>query len=67
MLHEPKCFTRKCKHFLGIAQPFGREPEEHLICEAFKFSPGIPEEIAYGSNKHTEPYPGDNGIQYEKE
>lgn len=26
---------------------------------------GDPEEIAYGTNDHTTPYPGDNGIQYE--
>ncbi len=34
------------------------------LCEAFP--DGIPHEIWIGENKHTEPYPGDNGIQFEQ-
>jgi len=41
------------------------ESTEVNYCKAFP--DGIPDEIAYGDNKHTEPYPGDNGIQYEEE
>jgi len=29
------------------------------------FPDGIPNEILFGEVKHTEEYPGDNGIQYE--
>ncbi len=34
------------------------------LCKAFP--KGIPHEIWIGENKHTEPYPGDNGIQFER-
>jgi len=34
------------------------------VCAAFP--DGIPNEIAYGKNKHAKPFPGDHGIQYEK-
>ena len=64
MLMEPKCWTRNCKHFIGVSQPDGTEMTERHVCKAFPDM--IPSEIAYGDNSHTEPYPGDNGIQYEK-
>jgi hypothetical protein len=41
-----------CKHYT-----------EEMNCSAFP--DGIPEEIATGGDKHTTPYPGDNGIQFE--
>jgi len=31
------------------------------------FPEGIPDEIWDGKNKHTKPFKGDNGIQFEKE
>lgn len=34
----------------------------NMSCAAFK---SIPEEIWLGENDHTNPYPGDNGIQFE--
>jgi len=64
MLVEPKCFERDCKHYLGIIQPDDTEMTETNYCEAFP--DGIPFEIAYGDNDHTDPFEGDNGIQFEK-
>jgi hypothetical protein len=67
VLIEPKCYTRKCKHYIGVYQPDGTEMTEHNICKAFpKGTRGIPDEIAYGENLHISPFPGDHGIIYEK-
>ena len=63
MLAEPNCRKRKCKHFWGIEWLGDDEPSERPVCKAFP--QGIPPEIGYGDNDHTEPYPNDNGIQYE--
>lgn len=63
MIFPPSCYYRKCIHFLGIYQKDGTEMSEVPSCLAFP--KGIPKEIAYGGNKHIEPYPGDNGIQFE--
>lgn len=63
MLAEPECYKRKCKHFLGVG---GDEEEENefVYCEAFP--DGIPDEIAYGKNKHLTPLPGQlNEIVFE--
>lgn len=65
VLAEPNCFTRECKHLIGVDQPDGTEGTERVICAAFP--KGIPDEIAYGPNLHTKPYAGDKGIQFEKE
>jgi hypothetical protein len=66
MIYEPKCFGRKCKHFLGVIQPDETEESEVVNCEAFPN--GIPDEIAYGDNLHTEPLPEQsNDIVYERE
>jgi len=65
MLDEPKCFIRKCKYYLGVIQSDGTEMTEVNNCEAF--SDGIPEEIAYGDNKHLKVLPNQqNDIIYEK-
>jgi hypothetical protein len=65
MLAEPKCYTRGCVYFSGVKQPDGTEMSEFVYCTAFP--DGIPEEIAYGNNKHTEPYPGQkNKIVFKK-
>jgi hypothetical protein len=65
MIAEPKCYTRKCANFIGVKN-FSEDVEgdERVICKAFP--EGIPDEIAYGKNKHTKPFEGDNGIRYEQ-
>lgn len=65
MIIEPNCYKRRCKNFIGVSQSDGTEQTERVVCKAFP--DGIPDEIAYGDNKHLKPYPGDNGIQFEKE
>jgi hypothetical protein len=64
MLAEPRCYTRRCRHFIGVSQPDGTELTERVICRAFP--EGIPDEIAYGDNMHLKPYPGDNGLRFEQ-
>jgi hypothetical protein len=56
MIQEPKCSIRKCVYFQGVSQPDGTEMSEVVVCQAFP--DGIPDEIAYGGNLHTAPFPG---------
>lgn len=66
MLLEPECFKRKCLHYLGVKQDNEEESTERNICDAFP--DGIPDEIAYGDNKHLKPLEGQgNQIVYEGE
>ena len=66
MLTEPTCYTRKCKHYLGVKWYGDEESSENNICKAFP--DGIPQEIAYGTNQHLTPLFGQtNEIVYEKE
>jgi len=53
MLAEPRCWTRKCKHYIGVIQPDGTELTEMNSCKAFPDH--IPVEIAYGDNRHRKP------------
>lgn len=65
MIEESNCYTRKCKHYIGIIQPNGTESTETNSCKAFP--KGIPEIIAYGDNRHLKPLPSqDNDIVFEK-
>ena len=65
MLQEPNCYTRKCKHYLGVKWFGDDESSEDNHCLAFP--DGIPQEIAYGNNKHERPCCGQvNDIVYEK-
>lgn len=65
MITPPKCFLRKCKHYVGIQWMGSRESTERPVCPAFP--EGIPDEIAYGDNLHEEPLPEqDNNIVFEE-
>ena len=61
MLREPRCSERRCVHLTGVQGE--DEFNQRIVCKAFPN--GIPDEIAYGDNPHTSPFPGDHGIQYE--
>jgi len=71
MLATPKCYTRKCKYFIGVKQDKDKkgrwsEITERNVCEAFPDR--IPNEIAYGDNEHLKPLPGQkNEIIYTPE
>lgn len=66
MLEEPRCWTRKCKHYLGVESEEEEEENERNVCKAFPDK--IPDEIAYGENLHNVHLPGqENDIVYEKE
>lgn len=65
MLAPPKCDARHCVYYDGVSQPDGTEMTERVVCRAFP--EGIPDEIAYGDNKHTAPFPGDHGIRYKRD
>ena len=47
-----------CKHFTGKITGMAE-----IGCKAFPS--GIPGDIRYAEGKHTEPYDGDHGIQFE--
>ena len=58
-LPEPRCFTRRCRHYQGVTEvaPEGRldgrgEEDEVHFCSAFPS--GIPDRIAYGDDEHLE-------------
>lgn len=66
MIETPvPCWEHRCRHYQGIEQPDGTEATERHVCAAFP--DGIPGEIVTGQNMHRNPYPGDHGIQYERE
>ena len=60
MIIEPRCSLRRCKHLIGIIQPDGSELSEVCACAAFPR--GIPVDIAYGENLHSEVQPGQVGV-----
>ena len=58
LVFSPVC--NLCKYFSVL----GTIDKGIHICTAFPN--GIPDEIWRGENKHTKPYPGDHGIQFEQ-
>jgi hypothetical protein len=61
------CEARACVHLLPPSEEVtvNDKPVIPHRCEAFPN--GIPDEIKRGRNLHLKPYPGDKGIQYEKD
>ena len=57
MIRLPQCNMCKHKH------PY-YDGKSKLTCVAFP--DGVPDEIGLNRVKHTEPYPGDNGIVFER-
>lgn len=41
---------------------FNSDIRDRTVCSAFP--EGIPDDIKYGLNHHTRPFPGDNGIRF---
>lgn len=65
MIAESKCHKRGCLHFIGVIND-GTEETERVVCKAYPN--GIPNDIAYGTNKHSEIQPDQlGGYIYEKE
>lgn len=62
-----KCEERRCKH---LYRGESKLPDDYIPCIGSgwcrAFPSGIPDEIAWGENLHTAPYPGDGGYRYEK-
>ncbi len=58
--YDAACVT--CVHNTGPGMING--VQHHFTCPAFPH--GIPTDIITGENRHTKPYPGDHGIQYQK-
>jgi len=52
-----------CKN-LDVNQNRDRDLKKGPVCRAFPN--GIPDDIWLGKNDHTKPYPGDNGIRFER-
>jgi hypothetical protein len=64
MIQEPNCYTRECKHYIGVGGK--AEIGEYVFCKAFP--DGIPDKIAYGDNLHLKPLrKQDNNIVYTRE
>ena len=50
MLTRPECLARNCVYWIGIEMKGDDESTERPYCRAYP--DGIPEEIAYGNDKH---------------
>lgn len=48
-----------CKHYINITKV-----GQHPTCSAFPKE--IPEEVLWNKFDHKNPYPGDNGVQFEE-
>ena len=72
MLIEPQCSKRKCSLYLGTKN-FKAEKDKKNSADGVRnvclaFPNGIPDEIAYGDNKHSKPFKGQEGeFVYTKE
>lgn len=53
MNRPPRCWKRRCKHYIGVVRQVEEdESSEVPVCKAFP--EGIPNDIAYGIDPHLE-------------
>ena len=51
MIEQPRCWSRRCRHFGGVEE-VGGEGEQFQVVVCPAFPRGIPERIAYGEDDH---------------
>jgi hypothetical protein len=54
VLNKPRCYERRCKHFVGVRAPDDSETGEVPVC--FAFPDGM----------HVAAWTGDGGVRYEE-
>lgn len=68
MIDEPRCSARGCRHFEGfvVSEDTNEERDERTCCPAYP--EGIPERIAFGTERHTTMQPDQTGtLVFEKD